>query len=573
MPNIVQQILRRLKKGSLRKSREINPEDIFLDSANLPGLNQDRFEGRMERPIDERTFLIFKGLMCLVAVLLIGRLWGLQVISGSTYASVSENNRLNRTVIFADRGVIYDRNKLELAENAVKPGESNFSARKYAELDGIASVVGYLKYPAKDSSGRYYDESYHGLSGVEKMYDESLSGANGSKLTETDALGNLTSESVIEAPKHGEDLNLSIDALVTQRLYQVIAATAKERGFTGGAGVIIDVETGELLALTSYPEYDSNVLTTGEDRAEINRLLRDKNTPLMNRAISGLYAPGSILKPLVALGALVEDVIDPLKTIVSTGQLVLPNPYDPAKPTIFRDWKAHGATDMRQALAVSSDVYFYQIGGGFGTQKGLGISKLDEYFTLFALADKTGIDLPAEVEGVIATPEWKAVNFPDDPDWRVGNTYHTSIGQYGTQITPLNAARFTAAIANGGKVLTPSVLFGGRKVDERVSKQLEIAKEDIAVVQEGMRRAVTQGTATGLSTPNVAIAAKTGTAEIGLRKELVNSWVVGFFPYAKPRYAFAVIMERGPVTNLVGATSVARQVFDWMALNTPEYLK
>lgn len=571
MPNLLQKILRKIRRGSL--SREINPEDIFIDSANLPGLNRERFEGRMEKPIGERTFLFIKASILIIFFILSGKLVHLQVINGSTYALVSENNRLDRTIIFADRGVIYDRNEIPLARNAIKPDETDFSAREYVNMSGLSSVLGYLKYPSKDSSGRYYDESYKGLSGVEKVYDHILSGQNGSKLTETDALGNITSESVVESPKIGEDLYLSIDAGLTQKLFQSIETTAKERGFTGGAGVIMDVTTGELLAITSYPEYDSNVLTSGKDKKEINRLLNDKRTPLMNRAVSGLYTPGSILKPIVALGALMEDVIDPKKTIFSSGKLVLPNPYDPDNPSIFKDWKAHGATDMRQALAVSSDVYFYQIGGGFGTQEGLGISRLDKYFELFALAHKTGIDLPGEIDGVIATPEWKAENFPNDPDWRLGNTYHTSIGQYGTQITPLSAARFTAALANGGSLLIPSVLLGGKPMEERIYQKMEVEREDLDVVREGMRRAVTSGTAMGLSLPSVSVAAKTGTAELGLRKEFVNSWVIGFFPYENPRYSFVVLMERGPVTSLVGATSVMRQVLDWMVINTPDYLK
>lgn len=571
MPNLLQKILRKIRRGSL--SREINPEDIFIDSANLPGLNRERFEGRMEKPIGERTFLLIKASVLIIVFILSGKLVHLQVINGSAYALVSENNRLDRTIIFADRGVIYDRNEIPLARNAIKPDETDFSAREYINMSGLSSVLGYLKYPSKDSSGRYYDESYTGLSGVEKVYDHILSGQNGSKLTETDALGNITSESVVESPKIGQDLHLSIDARLTEKLFQSIETTAKERGFTGGAGVIMDVTTGELLAITSYPEYDSNVLTSGKDKKEINRLLNDKRTPLMNRAVSGLYTPGSILKPIVALGALTEDLIDPKKTIFSSGQLVLPNPYDPDSPSIFRDWKAHGATDMREALAVSSDVYFYQIGGGFGTQEGLGISRLDKYFELFALAHKTGIDLPGEIDGVIATPEWKAENFPNDPDWRLGNTYHASIGQYGTQITPLSAARFTAALANGGSLLIPSVLLGGKPMEERIYQKMEVDREDLDVVREGMRQAVTSGTAMGLSLPSVSVAAKTGTAELGLRKEFVNSWVIGFFPYENPRYSFVVLMERGPVTNLVGATSVMRQVLDWMVINTPDYLK
>lgn len=566
-------LIRKFKKSLSNRGQEINPEDIFLDSANLPGLNRDRFEGRIEKPIGERTFFIFKIAMVLVAVFLSGKLWGLQVMKGQVYAEVSESNRLDRTIIFADRGVIYDRNRLPMAENGVKPGEADFAARSYSPMMGLASVLGYIKYPSKDSQGRYYDESYHGQAGVEKTYDAVLSGTNGSKLTESDARGAVTSESIVESPKKGRDLALSIDGKLTEELYKAISTTALERGFTGGAGIIMDVETGEILAITSYPEYDPNVITSGTDKEEIARLLSDKNKPFLNRAVSGLYTPGSIVKPIVALGALSENVIDPLKKILSTGKLTLPNPYDPEHPSIFKDWKAHGWVDMREALAVSSDVYFYEVGGGFEKQAGLGISKLDKYFTLFGLSEKTGIDLPAETEGYIATPSWKVDHFPDDPDWRIGDTYHTSIGQYGTQITPLAAVRWTAAIANSGTLLVPSVVLGGKAPAERIFRKIEIPEEDLKVVREGMYGSVHGGVASGLSTPAVPIAAKTGTAELGLRKEFVNSWVTGFFPYASPRYAFVLIMERGPVANLVGATSVMRQVIDWMALNTPEYLK
>ncbi|MBX4195451.1 hypothetical protein KW796_00640 [Candidatus Parcubacteria bacterium] len=565
-------IIRKFKKSLDHSSREINPEDIFIDSANLPGLNRDRFEGRMERPIGERTFFFFKIFLAIVIVSLAGKLWGLQVKDGKVYAEVSENNRLDRTIVFADRGVIYDRNKLPLAENSIKPGEEDFAGRKYAPIQGLAAVLGYVKFPQKDSSGRYYDESYHGQAGVEKIYDYQLSGVNGSKLIESDARGEITSESIVESPRKGLDLTLAIDARLTEELYKAISAAAKLRGFTGGAAVIMDTETGEILALTSYPEYDPSVVTAGTDKEEIKRLLNDKSKPFLNRAVSGLYTPGSIVKPIVALGALSEDVIDPGKSILSTGALTLPNPYDPAHPSVFKDWKAHGWVNMREALAVSSDVYFYEVGGGFQNQPGLGITKLDKYFSLFGMTEKTGIDLPAEGEGYIANPEWKERTFPEDPVWRIGNTYHTAIGQYGTQVTPVAAARWTAALANGGTLLVPTVVKGGHSEDKRVLRKIDLPEGDWEIVREGMYQSVHGGVASGLSTPEVQIAAKTGTAELGVHKEFVNSWVTGFFPYKNPRYAFALIMEKGPVANLVGATSVMRQVIDWMTLNTPEYL-
>ena len=161
----------------------------------------------------------------------------------------------------------------------------------------------------------------------------------------------------------------------------------------------------------------------------INGYINNKNKPFINRAISGLYAPGSVVKPFVALAALSEGIISPEKKIFSAGQISIPNPFFPDKKTIFKDWKAHGWVDMRQALAVSSDVYFYEIGGGFEDVKGLGINKIYEYAKKFGLGEKTGIDLLGEAEGTVPSPAVKEKNNPADPLWRVGDTYISAIGQ------------------------------------------------------------------------------------------------------------------------------------------------
>ncbi len=566
--------LRKIRKSFGRSYRDIDPEDIFIDSANLPGFDTDRFQGRIEKPVGDRTFLIFKSLLGIFLVILVGKLINLEIVKGKVYAEVSENNRLDHTLIFANRGIIYDRTGKELATNGIRNSDTDYASRVYSPTEGLSTVVGYLKYPSRDSKGRYYDTTYHGIAGVEKVYNEKLTGINGLKITETNALGGLISENTLEKPQDGKPLYLSIDAGVTEALYKAIKDIATSRGFSGGAGVIMDVHTGEILALASYPDYDQNVLTEGKNKAEISRLLNDSSTPLLNRVISGVYTPGSIVKPVMAIGALDMNIIDPRKQILSTGALTLPNPYDPENPTIFRDWKAHGYVDMRDALAVSSDVYFYVVGGGFQDQKGIGISNIDKYFSLFGMTTKTGIDLPGETSGQIATVAWKEKNFPGDP-WRIGNTYHTSIGQYGTQVTPIEAVRWVGAIANGGKMLVPSVLKDGKSEDERVSSTLSFDAADWKVVKEGMRQGVSgeNGVVKTMNSPDVEIAAKTGTAELGSRKQFVNSWVTGFFPYENPKYAFTVIMEKGPEENHIGAPSVMRQVVDWMAIYASEYFK
>jgi len=566
-------IFRNLKRNlssSKRSYDDINPEDIFLDSANLPGFEEHALEGRMERPVDNTTFLWVKIVLLILVLGLVSKLWVLSINDGALYAQISENNRLEHTLIFANRGVIYDRNNLELATNAIKEEQSDFAKRVYSSMQGLSHVVGYVKYPLSDKYGTYYEESYRGRDGVESTYNDLLSGKNGLKLIETNVIGEVTSESVIEKPQDGEPLVLSIDARITNELYKAIESLAKNSGFVGGAGVIMDVKTGEIIAMTSFPEYNQNILTNGGDSKVINDWLNSSAKPFLNRVIGGLYTPGSILKPVIALGALNEGIISPQKEILSTGSISVPNPYDPSKPSIFKDWKAHGYTAMREAIAVSSDVYFYSIGGGFGDQKGLGISKLEQYFRQFKITDKTGVDLNGEVEGVIPNPEWKKEKFDNDI-WRLGDTYITSIGQYGTLMTPLNAVRMTAALANGGNLLEPSLILGGRP--EPIESRLNFKPEDLKVVKEGMREAVTYGTAVGLNVPYVKAGAKTGTAQIGAANLYVHSWSVGFFPYDNPRYAWTVLMEKGPSSNGIGATSVMRVVFDWMSVNAPEYFQ
>lgn len=570
------QLLRKTKKSlnlfrqTGKKYRDINPEDIFMDSTNLPGFEEYRLEGRIEKPMGEQTFLVVKIVLALLILTLFAKLWVLGIKQGAIYAQISEHNRLEQTLIFANRGVIYDRNMRELATNAVKEGDSDFAGRLYLPIKGLAHVVGYLKYPLFDRAGVYYEEHYRGRDGVERAYDNVLSGVNGLKLKETNVFGEATSESIVQKPEDGHPIVLSIDSRLTGRLYSAMESLSKDKGFVGGAAVLMDVRSGEIIAMTSFPEYDQNMLTSGKDQRAINFFINNPSKPFLNRAIGGLYTPGSILKPMVALAALNEKLISPGKQILSTGSITVPNPYNPSQPSVFKDWKAHGWTDMKEALAVSSDTYFYSIGGGFGDQKGLGITALDRYFQLFALTERTGIELLGEVEGVIPTPEWKKNKFNGEI-WRLGDTYITAIGQYGTQITPINAARFTAAIANGGNVLTPSLVLGGNL--ESAARVIQFSDEDWKVVRAGMSDSVTYGTSVGLNVPFVQVAAKTGTAEVGSLNLYVNSWSIGFFPFENPKYAWAVVMEKGPSTNTLGATSVVRQLFDWMAVNAPEYFE
>ncbi|MBN2094366.1 MAG: hypothetical protein JW740_03320 [Candidatus Zambryskibacteria bacterium] len=550
--------------------KEINPDEIFLDSKNLPEFDLHQFEGRLEKPISSRVFPILILICLLVFGVFLTRLSSLQIVQGAFYRERSENNKLKQILLVASRGIIYSRDGIKLAWNEKSNSESEFPLRKYVDTEGFSSLLGFLKYPSKDKAGFYYEEEFVPKDGAELYLNEILSGKNGLKLIEISVNGDIVTQSIIEPPQNGINAVLSVDSRIQSKLFKEIKNLSLEKNFKGGAGVIMDVDSGEILAMTSFPEYDSEVVTEGKDAEKIESYYKDNNNPFLNRTISGLYAPGSIIKPFLAFAALEEDIISPEKQIISTGELIIPNPYDPENPTIFKDWKAHGAVDMKKAIAVSSDVYFYEIGGGFESQEGLGIDRIKEYLEKFNFTKITGFDPEREENGVIPDPEWKYNTFGDI--WRLGDTYNTAIGQYGMQITPIQAVVATAALANNGKLLRPSILFTATST-EALGSKIKSEEEHFEIVKGGMRMAVLEGTASGLNIGLAEIAGKTGTAELGSRKQFVNSWVVGFWPYKKPKYAFAVVMERGPSTNLVGATYVMRQLFDWMTINIPEYLK
>ncbi len=557
----------RVKSRRNKKFREIDPDEILLDSANAGEFDLDQFEGRIERPLSGRSFIAAGVVIGLVAVILLGRSVDLQIIKGTAYAKQARENQLERKVIFADRGVLEDRTGRELAWNERASVEDDYSTRVYAAYRGLGHAIGYVKAPAKDSSGFYYRDTYVGVDGAEKAFDGLLKGENGITLTETDARGKIVSEAKVSPPVVGSKIVLSIDALVNQGLFDAIGDRARAAGAVGGAGVIIDMRTGELLAMTSYPEYSPEAVVSGNSAA-IKSYTSDKHLPFLNRATDGLYSPGSIVKPLMAAAAINEGVIDEYKQILSTGALTLPNPYDPKHPSIFKDWRVNGWVDARHAIAVSSDVYFYEIGGGFQDQLGLGIDRIDKYMRMFGIGADAGLAGYSEVAGTIPTVQWKADNFNGDP-WRIGDTYHTVIGQYGVQVTPLQAARMIAAIANGGTLLTPSIIASSTPR----SATTDISAHALQVAREGMRLGVTEGIAGAVNFPFVKVAAKTGTAQVGLRNESQNAWMIGFWPYDNPKYAYAVVLEKMPAGTQIGGSGIMNSFFNFMEANAPQYLQ
>lgn len=595
-------LFNRILKPGKNRGREINPEEIFIDSTNLPDFDIDQFEGRIEKPISQKTVYTIAAIFALIGIVFLGQSFKLQWAEGAKWRDRAENNRLNHSLIFAERGVVQDRNGILLAWNQIAENQGDYPLRIYRDQEGTHNLIGYVKYPKKDKAGFYYNTDYAGGDGVEEYFDKVLKGGAGVKLTETNVKGAIISESVMRPALKGTNITLTIDARVQEYLYQSIKEIAKRSGFIGGGGIIMDIETGEVIASVSYPEYNSQVLTAASSSDIIKGYFSDPGKPFLDRVTQGLYTPGSIVKPFVAFAALEEGIITPEKQIESTGELRLPNPYKPGEYSVFKDWRANGFTDMRRAIAVSSDVYFYQIGGGFmNSQKGLGIINIDKWSRIFGLGERVELGFFRSKAGVIPTPEWKAIHFDGDI-WRVGDTYNTAIGQYGFQLTLVQAVRGVAALANDGNLVDPHIFksVGVNKENlDAIAKsasttaginetsftldQIEPIKapriiesknqNHFKIVKEGMRMTVTDGTMTSLNVPYVDLAGKTGTAQQGVNNEFINSWVSGFFPYQNPKYAFVVMMERSPSTATYGASAAWRELMDRMNLYAPEYFK
>ena len=544
-----------------RQDPEIAPDEIFLDASNAPDFDRARFEGRLEKPLSRGTFLTLSFTLVLLLGILILRSWNLEITNGAAFAAESAHNSLEVTTLFASRGVITDRYGNVLADNVAKADGSTI--RNYP-VPSLGQIIGYVSYPKKDSHGVYYDTRETGIAGLEAEYDSFLAGTNGRILTERDAFGNIRSEGGIIPAKDGGTLKLSIDGPLEQLFARAITDVARKQHFMAGAGVIMDVHSGAIRAIFSYPSYDPNVMANGGPAAAINAYNTDQGYPFLDHAVQGVYAPGSIVKPFIASGALTDGIITPSTTIDDPGFLSLPDPYHPGKTFIYKGWKALGIVDVRKAIAWSSDVFFYTVGGGFGKQKGLGIDRLDYWYRQFGFGRPTGIDLPEEASGLVPSPAWKERTLGEP--WYLGDTYFTAIGQYSMQVTPLQIARATAAIANDGKLYTPTLLAG--QTPSYVT--VPVATSTFAVVRQGMREGVTGALAQAINLPYLSVAAKTGTAQTGVHNQYDNAWVEGFFPYHNPQYAFSVVLERGPNGAGEQAVNVMRELFDALhAANSP----
>jgi penicillin-binding protein 2 len=444
------------------------------------------------------------------------------------------------------------------------------SVRHYQESEAFSHLIGYLGkvLPEEVSQlkGSYPLDNWIGRSGLERYYEETLRVIPGRIRTERDVFGNPLSQEIVSEPESGKSIVLSVDGELQKEIYSILEENLKTIGSRNAAIVALDPRTGEVLALISYPGFDSNVFSVGTSQ-EIQDIFNNPLKPLFNRAIAGAYPVGSSIKPFMAAAALEEKIVTPEKQFLSTGSLVVANPWNPSQPSVFGDWMVHGWVNLKRAIAVSSNVYFYIIGGGYENQKGLGADLIKKYLELFGWGTKTGIDLPDEKDGFIPSPQWKQEVKKDL--WRVGDTYNLSIGQGDISVTPLQVTYAYTAIANKGTLMKPMVVREivdqeRRKIETKEPEKIKqdfISLKNIEEVRQGMREAVLYGSATILQSLPVSSAAKTGTAQIPKAGHYHN-WVSVFAPYDEPEIVLTIVIEEVQGVR-AAALPVARDILDW----------
>lgn len=459
--------------------------------------------------------------------------------------------------------------------------------REYVADSSLSHVLGYTaKISLEELQARpgYFVSDQIGKSGIEKTYEAFLRGDPGEVLMERDALGKVVKERGELPSEPGDSVVLWLDFELQKKIEEALERTLAQTGAVNAVGVALDPKTGGVLSLVSIPGFDGNLFSQGISKEAYERIIADPAKPLFNRAVGGTYPVGSTIKPLVAAAALEEGVIDPDKKVLTKGLIEIPHEYDPDIVYTFHDWKNHGWVDMRDSIAVSSNVYFYMIGGGYEDQKGLGPSRIKQYLSLFGWGDKLGIDFPGEAKGLIPDPAWKREVIKEG--WWDGDTYLLSIGQGNLLATPLQVAAAFAAIANGGTLFKPQMVKEiietpnglsaggdsegrGERVREVVPEPIRdaiIDKESLEVVQEGMRQAVTWGSSVFLNQLPVTAAAKTGTAQTGKKdadgQDYLYSWVTVFAPYDDPEIVLTILVEETKAGSFV-VLPVAKEVLEW----------
>lgn len=467
-------------------------------------------------------------------------------------AAEAKGARYGQQVVIADK---LDRDTSMLARvktvGLAGVSVSENPQRQYDRTEEYAHLIGYTGRVSEDDLKRndqLQGSDYVGKTGLERVYEDELRGTAGKRRVEVNAQGEAIKELASTEPVSGKNLILGIDPELQAAMYKAVdnGIKSSRRKATGGSAIAINPKTGEIMGMVSAPSFDNNLFVNGIAQDKYNELSNDDRKPLFNRPVSGEYPPGSTFKLVTATGALAEGVVNPNTTVASP-------PFIEVGGSKFVDWKesGHGSVNAAKALAVSSDVFFYTVAGGFKNQKGIGEDKLAEYMKQYGLGKQTGIDLPEERTGLVPTPQYKEETF-NEP-WYIGNTYQMAIGQGYVLTTPLQVADYTAAVANGGLAYKPHLVKAFENPDNPAEVtpvqpepiiNLKVDKEVIQTVQEGMRQAVASGTAQELNSLPVEVCGKTGSAEFA-NETNAHAWFTAYAPCNDPQIVITVMIEGG----------------------------
>ena len=579
-------------RSLFKRNNHINKDDLgsieYIPLQNKPVENKKAqktptkghslsFE-RLEIPIFQARFYEILFTVSIIVAGLFLRTVYLQIIKGREYSAVYESLHHRREWILAPRGLINDRNGATLAYNI--PGQNpNEFKRFYPDGELFSSIIGYVGridakelYPKNIAlPGQGQDAQTHlpfdlvGKSGVESSYENFLAGVHGKIEKSMSAKGDSLQAPLVSNPKPGDTLTLTVDASMQKALTGFLKEKMTDVKSKAGAAVVINPRNGEIVSLISLPSFDNNAITP--------ELLEDNARPLFNRALAGEYPPGSAIKPFMASAALNEHIISPTRIIKDEGKIFISSAFDPSVTWIFKSWKALGPVDMRRALALSSNIYFYTVGGGYKDIQGLGIERMKTYLERFGFGAKSGIDIPGEQQGFIGTPAWKQAN--EKTNWYIGDTYNTAIGQGYMRVTPLQLALATTVVANKGTIYTPHVLKEVKNEEGKIifSYQPKPIKEHIVpeeyfdIVRDGMRLAVKEGTVYRLSSLGVDLGAKTGTAQAGIGFQ-PHAWVTLFMPFDNPQIVVTILLEHG-IGGEQSAVPVAKKFLEWYLQENP----
>ena len=435
-----------------------------------------------------------------------------------------------------------------------------YNTKLAAHILGTVGAIWQEEWRSDESTGYvgYADKGYNmndlvGKDGVEKAFEEYLHGKDGKRLITTDENGKITGELYTREPQPGGTVALTIDIDLQQVVEDTLASTIqgmidKDSNERGGAAAVIQVGTGEVLAMASYPTYDLETFNQDYDE-----LVKDERLPMFNRATQGVYAPGSTFKLCTSVAALEEGIITPSTIIEDKGIYTY---YVDPQPMCWI-WRqahtTHGRINVSQAIVDSCNYFYYEVG------RLTGIKKLDEYATAFGLGQSTGIEI-GDVSGVLASPEWAEAH---DREWTDGQTITAAIGQSYNLFTPLQLANYVATLVSGGEHYEAHLLKNVKSYDNSriidvydkgTLNEMHISESTMAAVTKGMHDLTHDSLQGAFSRCVVEAGAKTGSAQVGT--DIANGTFVAYAPYDDPEIAIAIVVEKGGSGSLLANAAV-----------------